>query len=147
MLVGFFVSLSINMKKIIIIGSRRRNTEEDFKAVYAEFSKYFTPGDMIISGGCSKGGDRFAEIIAERLGMTEDNGKLTIHRPGRVPSGSPAWEYTKAYFERNTLVAKEVENDSIIIACCSLDRTGGTEDTIRKIRRFGKVSELNMIII
>jgi hypothetical protein len=135
------------MKKIIIIGSRRRNEPEDFQKVYNEFKQYYQEGDIIVSGGCPKGGDRFAEIIAERLGMTEANGKLILHRPGRLPSGSPVWEYTKAFYERNTLVAREVESDSIVIACCALDRTGGTEDTIRKIRKLGRVQEINIRVV
>jgi len=135
------------MKKIIIIGSRRRDTEEDFQRVYDEFKKVFSPGDMIVSGGCKQGGDRFAEIIASRLGMTEDNGQLIIHRPIKPKTGSPVWEYTKAFYERNTLVARECDESSVVIACCALDRTGGTEDTIRKIRKFGKVADINILLV
>jgi len=61
-------------KNIGIIGSRRRNTDEDYKCVYNEFRKWYNDGDKIISGGCKKGGDRFAEIIAAKLGLTEENG-------------------------------------------------------------------------
>lgn len=135
------------MKKIIIIGSRRRNEPEDFQEVYNVFKKYYEPGDIIVSGGCPKGGDRFAEIIAQRLGMTEDNGQLILHRPAMPPKGSPRHAYAKAFYERNTLVAQECDADSIVIACCAMDRTGGTEDTIRKIHKFGKIDELNINII
>ena len=135
------------MKKIIIIGSRRRDTEEDFQRVYDEFKKVFSPGDMIVSGGCKQGGDRFAEIIASRLGMTEDNGQLIIHRPIKPKTGSLHYDFTKAFYERNTLVARECDVDSVVIACCALDRTGGTEDTIRKIRKFGKVSDINILLV
>jgi len=135
------------MKKIIIIGSRRRNEPADFQAVYDEFKKYYVPGDIIVSGGCKLGGDRFAERIAERLGMNEGNGKLIIHRPIKPPKGSPYHAFVKANFERNTIVAKECEADSIVIACCAFDRTGGTEDTLRKIRKFGKINDLNIRII
>jgi len=135
------------MKKIIIIGSRKRDTEEDFQQVYNVFRKYYEPGDIIVSGGCPKGGDRFAEIIAQRLGMTEASGKLIIHRPTMPPKGSPRHAYTRAFYERNTLVAQEGDKDSVAIACCALDRTGGTEDTIRKIRRMGKIEEININII
>jgi len=135
------------MKKIIIIGSRRRDTPEDFQQVYDQFKKYYEPGDIIVSGGCPKGGDHFAEIIASRLGMTEDNGKLILHRPIKPPKGSPYYEFARANYERNTLVAREGDEDSIVIACCALDRTGGTEDTIKKIRQIGRVEEINIRIV
>jgi hypothetical protein len=120
------------MKKIGIIGSRRRNTEEDYKVIYNEFKKWYENGDIIVSGGCKKGGDKFAEIIARKMNLTEKNGKLIIHRPKPVPRNSPKYEYAKANYKRNTLIA----NDSdILIACVAPDRKGGTEDTIRKWER------------
>jgi hypothetical protein len=67
------------MKKIIIIGSRRRDSDEDYIQDWNEFRKWYEDGDIIVSGGCPKGGDRFAEVIARKLGLTEDNGKLIIH--------------------------------------------------------------------
>lgn len=127
------------MKKFIIIGSRRRNTEQDFLKVYREFSKYYEDGDIIISGGCPKGGDRFAEIIvAGRLGLTEAAKTLLIHRPIKPKNGSPNWAFTKAFYDRNTIVAKEADDNTITIACVSSDRKGGTEDTLKKIKK-GKV--------
>lgn len=124
------------MSKIIgIIGSRRRNTDEDYKAVYNEFKKWYNEGDKICSGGCKKGGDRFAEIIARKIGLTEENGGLILHLPKKPPQGSPRWEYTKANYERNDLIARDSD---VLIACVALDRTGGTEDTIRKFIRMKK---------
>lgn len=121
-------------RKIIIIGSRSRDTEEDFKVVYDEFKKWYKDGDIIISGGCPKGGDRFAEVIAGRLGMTENNGKLIIHRPIKPPKGSPKYIWAKVFYDRNTIVAKEAEDDTVTIACISKTKTGGgTGDTLSKI--------------
>lgn len=56
------------MKTIGIVGSRRRNSDEDLEKV-AEifFSGIYQKGDRICSGGCPKGADRFAEIIALSL--------------------------------------------------------------------------------
>ena len=122
-------------KKIIIIGSRRRNSSDDMIQVWYEFRKWYEDGDIIVSGGCPKGGDRFAEIIAEKMGLTEENGKLIIHLPKKPPRNSPKYIWAKAMYERNTVVANEAEPDTIVIACCSCDRTGGTEDTIKKIQR------------
>ena len=124
------------MSKVIgIIGSRRRDTDKDYYAVYNEFKKWYDIGDRICSGGCKKGGDRFAEIIARKLGLTEENGGLILHLPKPVPSSSPKWAYAKANFERNTIVARDSD---MLIACVGLDRKGGTEDTIRKFIRQGK---------
>jgi hypothetical protein len=49
--------------RIGIIGARNRNTIEDFYLVYDKFFEIYSPGDAIISGGCTKGGDKFAEMI------------------------------------------------------------------------------------
>jgi len=131
------------MKTIGIIGSRSRNTHEDQMAIWVEFKKFYDIGDRICSGGCPKGGDRFAELIAARIGLTEENGGFIIHRAKPVPRRSPKYEYTKALYERNTLVARD---SNILIACVSLDRTGGTEDTIKKWKRFGN-DPVNLILV
>lgn len=114
------------MKKIIIIGSRRRNSHEDFIKVKACFLTIYKKGDIIVSGGCSKGGDKFAEILAEKYCARKPKiFKAKWKKDGR---------YNRyAGFERNTLVAKFGDE---VIACVALDRTGGTEDTIRKFKKF-----------
>ena len=123
-------------RKIIIIGTRSRDTNEDFKLVYDEFKKWYKDGDIIISGGCPKGGDRFAEVIASRLGMTEGNGQLIIHRPKKPGKDSPKYMWAKAFYERNTVVAKEAEDNTVTIACISKTKTGGgTGDTLSKITK------------
>lgn len=134
-------------KKIIIIGSRRRDTDEDFQIVYNEFKKHYVDGDIIVSGGCPKGGDKFAEIIARRLGLTEVNGKLIIHRAVSPPKGSPRWQWATAFYERNTVVAAESNEDTVVIACVQEDRKGGTEDTIRKIRNLRIVKNVLIRIV
>ncbi len=55
------------MKKIGIIGTRRRDTAEAFSKIIAKFFEIYEPGDWIVSGGCQKGGDRFAEKLAREL--------------------------------------------------------------------------------
>jgi len=131
------------MPKIIgIVGTRQRDTEEDYHDVLDVFKIVYDDGDIICSGGCKKGGDRFAEIIAGNMRMTEENGRLIIHRPKPVPKGSPKWAFAKVNYERNTLVA----NDSdILIACIAINRKGGTEDTIKKFLK--KHSEYDLIIV
>ena len=126
----------MGFKKIIIIGTRTRNEEEDFQSVYNEFKKWYNNGDIIISGGCPKGGDRFAEIIASRLGLTEANGKLIIHRPKKPLKHALQYVWVKVFYDRNTVVANEAEDDTVIIACVSKSKTGGgTGDTLSKIKK------------
>tara|TARA_Y100000034_G_scaffold85857_1_gene102926 strand:+ start:557 stop:913 length:357 start_codon:yes stop_codon:yes gene_type:complete len=112
------------MKTIGIIGSRRRNTARDHLLVQKEFDRIYKEGDRIVSGGCPKGGDRFAQIIAVQRGIT-----IIIHYPDWKRLGKTAG------FVRNAKIAKESD---VLIACVSKDRTGGTEDTIKKFEKIGK---------
>ena len=96
-----------------------------FKANYFQFS-----------GGCPKGGDRFAETIAADLKI-----KTIIHYPDKLKlEVNTKWAYSKICYERNTLIAQDLD---ILIACVSPDRKGGTEDTINKYLKMGK----DMLII
>ncbi len=116
------------MKRIIIIGSRRRNSYEDFLGVKCVFLTVYKKGDIIVSGGCPEGGDKFAEILADYYDMRIKIFKAEWNKYGR-----------SAGFKRNTLIA---EHGTELIACVAKDRTGGTEDTIRKFKQFhpkGKV--------
>jgi len=101
-----------------IVGSRRRNSIEDFKLVEKKFFEVYKLGDWIVSGGCPTGADAMAEKIAK------DNGiPILIFYPN--------WsKYKKAAgIIRNTDIAK---NSDVLIACVAADRKGGTEDTIKK---------------
>jgi len=106
------------MKKIGIIGTRRRDNPEAYEKVEKAFLNIYKEGNWIISGGCPKGGDRFAEVIAKKYGIP-----ILIFYPN--------WDKYKkgAGFVRNLEIAKESDR---LIACVSRDRTGGTEDTIKK---------------
>lgn len=111
-------------KTIGIIGSRRRDSDSDFRQTLAALEEILEEGDVLVSGGCPKGGDRFAEIIAKSKGLT-----ITIHYPN--------WEMLgkRAGFERNTRIAQQSD---VLIAVVAEDRKGGTEDTITKAKRLGK---------
>jgi hypothetical protein len=118
------------MPKIIgIIGSRRRDSEEDFKLTEEAFLKVYEPGDTICSGLCPRGGDRFAVLLSEKYG-TE---KLWF---------KPRWDiYGKgAGFVRKTDIAN---NSDVLIACVAEDRKGGTEDTIKKFLK----TKQNLILV
>ena len=110
------------MKRIIIVGSRRRNTHADYMIVKRVLFSIYEKGDMIISGGCPKGGDKFAETLSEKYDIPK-----RIFRAKWKKFGKPAG------FIRNTEVAKHGDE---MIACVSEDRTEGTEDTIMKFKKF-----------
>ena len=110
------------MKRIIIIGSRRRDSHEDFLLVKKCLLSIYVVGDEIVSGGCPKGGDRFAEILAAELSIKPKIFRAEWSKYGRY-----------AGFKRNTLIAKYGDET---IACVASDRTGGTEDTIKKFEKF-----------
>lgn len=108
--------------KIGIIGSRRRNTSEDYALVLGAFESVNVGEVSIVSGGCPLGGDRFAEQIATKFSIP-----IKIF-PANWRTYGPG-----AGFRRNRDIAAESD---ILIACVSKDRTGGTEDTIRKFKRL-----------
>lgn len=112
------------MKTIGIIGSRRRNSQAGYGLVCNAFAGLYEPGDRIVSGGCPQGGDAFAERIAKQRQIP-----ITIYyaewdRLGR-----------SAGFARNGDIARDAD---VLIACVAEDRTGGTEDTIKKYLKLGK---------
>ena len=106
------------MKTIGIIGTRRRDGEDDFQIVKKTFLSVYEPGDTICSGLCPKGGDRFAVILQERYNTPYLWFPAEWSKYGR-----------SAGFIRNSDIAS---NSDVLIACVARDRTGGTEDTIRK---------------
>lgn len=121
-----------------IVGSRRRNEVEDFLKVETALKVYFSvyPEITVVSGGCKKGADKFAEDLIEKYNLPK-----IIHLPDKskldpiLLKKNPRAAYAIINYERNTLIA----NDSdILIACVAFDRKGGTEDTIKKYIKMGK---------
>jgi len=117
----------INGKTVIgIVGTRRRDSKEAYLLVHQTLKKFMKDQHELIicSGGCPKGADRFAELLAKLYCLP-----LLIF---------PAdWDRHKnlAGFIRNTDIAN---TSDILIACVAKDRTGGTEDTINKFTKLGK---------
>lgn len=112
-------------KVIGIVGSRRRANDKDDSKLLAKFLEVFERGDRIVSGGCPIGADAMAERIAKRHQVP-----ITIHYawwngPAKKAAG----------FLRNSDIATDCD---ILIALPAPDRTGGTEDTISKVKKLGK---------
>lgn len=104
-----------------IIGTRRRDTSEAYKKVHDAFFEFYKEGDWIVSGGCPKGGDRFAEKIAKDYGIP-----ILIFYPNWKNLGRGAG------LARNSDIARHAD---VLIACVAHDRKGGTEDTIKKYQK------------
>jgi len=136
-----------------IIGSRRRNTLSDLSLVTAMFERVHVPHmTVIVSGGCPTGGDAFAEYIADQWaipkfryrsrwpidGIPAECSHMMIHLPdkGTFLETPERWRAAKQNYERNTLIAQD--SYDFLIACVAIDRTGGTEDTIKKWLKFRK---------
>ena len=112
------------MRTIGIVGSRRRDTPNDQRLIEEKFTELYEPGDRIVSGGCPVGADAFAEVLAKNCGTT-----ITIHYPDWNGKGRAAGPI------RNTLIADDCD---VLIAAVAPDRTGGTEDTVKKCEKRGK---------
>lgn len=119
------------MKTIGIIGSRRRDTAEDYAICEKTFLELFEPGDEIVSGGCPQGGDRFAELLAKKYQIPIKIYYAQWSRLGK-----------RAGFARNTDIARDAD---VLIAVASYDRTGGTEDTMKKFSQ--KQTSENLYIV
>jgi hypothetical protein len=112
------------MKTIGIVGSRRRDSEADYEATLQIFLDHYEPGDELVSGGCPKGGDRFAEVIAKKCQVPI---KIYYAQWNKLGRG--------AGFARNTNIAEDAD---VLIAVVASDRKGGTEDTVKKAKKMGK---------
>ena len=119
------------MKRIGIVGSRRRDAHDDFTKCLSVFQSIYDEGDRIVSGGCPKGGDRFAEILADQLATPIEIFYAEWDKYGRG-----------AGFKRNTYIAQASD---VLIACVAADRTGGTEDTVRKFQKLRPTCQLILV--
>jgi len=116
------------MKKIAIVGTRSRNTSAAFDLIAEKFWEIYEEGDWIVSGGCPKGADRYAHLLAKQEGIP----LLTIYpNYKRFKRGAPN--------VRNGPVA---EISDVVIACVRRPEEGigevvkrikgGTEDMLKK---------------
>ena len=123
------------MKKLIsvgIVGSRRRNTARDKELIRLVLTKMMNEYIIhVVSGGCPRGADSFAEELAEQLGLG-----ISIHAVNLSELTEPVarWEYAQKSYERNTLIAEECH----ILLTTWDNISGGTKDTIDKVNKLGK---------
>jgi hypothetical protein len=129
--------------KLGIVGSRRRNTSEDFNKVLnvvIVYIKVFGRENVIlVSGGCKKGADSFVGTLVRDLNLPES----IIHKPNVSENayvGKKA--YAIACFNRNSLIARDSDH---LIAVVAEDRKGGTEDTIKKFKKFHPEGKLILL--
>jgi hypothetical protein len=125
----------MNKITIGIIGARSRDDMSDLKMLVDRIepilNMYSNQGYTIefVSGGCTRGGDRFAEILA-----SEYNIPIKIHYPDlEATQANDRYAYATACYARNTLIARDAD---ILIAVVAEDRKGGTEDTIKKFKKI-----------
>ena len=107
-----------------IIGTRKRTDKQSV----IDLINTLTPKDIVVSGGC-EGPDKWAECAARNIGLA-----VNIFLPDLPPTGSPHYEFTKAFYSRNRLIA---ENSDIIHAFVAPERKGGTEYTIKYAQKIG----------
>jgi hypothetical protein len=111
-------------KFIGIVGSRRRATQKDYDLIVRALDSIYNPGDWIVSGGCPTGADAFAEMIAHERSIP-----ILIYYADWNKHGRAAGPI------RNVDIARASD---VLIALPALDRTGGTESTIKSAYRFSK---------
>lgn len=119
-----------------IIGSRRRNTFLDKVLIEQKLLEILNNNKdiTICSGGCPTGGDKFAEELALKYYLQKKIFPANWTKYGKA-----------AGFLRNTDIA---ENSEILIACVASDRKGGTEDTIKKFKKFHPLTwKENLILV
>jgi hypothetical protein len=122
------------MSKVIgIVGSRRRDSDEDFKQCEKIFLSIYEPGDEIVSGGCPKGADRFAEVLAKKH---QTPIKIYYAQWNKLGRG--------AGFARNTDIARDADE---LIAVVAEDRKGGTEDTVKKFLKGKSEEHLHLLLV
>jgi len=119
------------MKVIGIIGSRRRNSKQDLQLLEAKFLSIYKNGDEIVSGGCPKGADAMGEYLAKKHQVPI---KIYYAEWDNIGRG--------AGFARNTYIARDSDE---LIAVVAEDRTGGTEDTVKKFLKVNDESKLHLV--
>ena len=119
--------------RVAIVGSRRRCSLQDRKIVFNIIEQIIARSHdrkvVLVSGACRLGADNFAAEAARIYNVPI--------KEFPVPPGEykERWQYAKAAFARNKLVAEDADVGFALIAS---DRKGGTEDTIHHFHDLKK---------
>ena len=143
-----------------IVGSRRRNSKEDYLSLCWKIAELEHENnslvEKIVTGDCDEGGDKFARKIADetdgieldvkykRDPETGERVKPPINRCVKQQRYD-YWTFTGICYARNEEIAKEPLD--YLIALVAFDRKGGTENTIRHFRRLHKDWKDKLVII
>jgi hypothetical protein len=111
-----------------MVGSRRRIDRETIEAAVAGL-----PGGTVVITGGAEGPDRWVEQAARARGL-----EVAVHKPD-LGGVHTRWEAAERVYGRNQRI---VDDSDRIIAFVAPDRTGGTEDTLRRATRAGKAVEV-----
>jgi hypothetical protein len=113
--------------RVAVVGSRRRTDRAAVEACIAKLA----PEAVVITGG-AEGPDRWAEQAARARGL-----EVVVHQPDLDGVGA-RWQAAERFYARNQRL---VDDSDRVIAYVAPERTGGTEDTIRRAVRAGKPVE------
>jgi hypothetical protein len=111
-----------------MVGSRRRTDRETIETAIGGLPI----GTVVITGG-ARGPDRWTEQAARKRGL-----EVIVHEPD-LGGVRTRWQAAERFYARNQRIA---DDSDLVIAFVAPDRTGGTEDTIRRAVRAGKPVEV-----
>lgn len=120
--------------KLGIVGSRRRNSPEDKELIKQKILEL--KPDELVSGGCKKGADHFAEELSKELHIP-----IKIFYP-KLEEEMPYLMRVQEYYCRNEQIANY--SDKLIVAVAR-DRKGGAENTIKHFIKSGREKELILL--
>ena len=131
-------SNEVRILRVGVVGARVRNAPEDKQlvkdALLHLMQKHEDVRLHLVSGGCPKGADRFAEELSQELSLS-----LSIHYPdeSQMKDNSRS-EYARICYARNTLIANECDMLIALPAYDHIGPIGGTADTMKKVDKQGK---------
>lgn len=120
--------------RVAIVGSRRRTDRATVEAAVAELPPYGPDGVTVVVSGGAKGPDTWAAEAARAQGYP-----VVVHRPDLLDGLRGRWDAAQRYYARNQRVVDDCDR---VIAFPAADRSGGTEDTIRRAVKAGKPVEI-----